>query len=304
MRVIFITDVHIKHNNVQEVQILQDTVNKHGKDADYIVLGGDLLHYHGIVHTQLMLRAIEFIKTCADICPTYVLVGNHDYINNSQYCNENHWLVPCKNMANVTIVDTRIFFGPGFVAVPFVPPGELHRALGPVDMSGIRCVFAHQEMKGCKLGSITSVDGDEWPVTWPVICCGHVHEPHTIQGNIVYPGSTLCHQYGQESFGIYEMTFVRCIISRYIPLNIKKKKVHRTTAANMVTKCIKKDTRYIISGTKAEILRLKQQHTEPNITWKVVHDMSTHKIDEKQIHNNIKQCLNVAALQIYERALV
>ena len=99
---------------------------------------------------------------------TYILVGNHDYISNTQFLTTNHWMNAMKEWKNVVIVDKVIqqnINDLSFVFVPYVFPGRFQEALNTIHIDGINkisCIFAHQEFKGCKLGAILSDIGDVW----------------------------------------------------------------------------------------------------------------------------------------------
>ena len=39
------------------------------------------------------------------LAPTYILVGNHDFQNNSQFLTDNHWMTGMKEWKNTVVVD-------------------------------------------------------------------------------------------------------------------------------------------------------------------------------------------------------
>ena len=41
----------------------------------------------------------------SEISTTYILVGNHDLINNQQFLSTNHWMNALKDWPNIFIVD-------------------------------------------------------------------------------------------------------------------------------------------------------------------------------------------------------
>jgi DNA repair exonuclease SbcCD nuclease subunit len=57
-------------------------------------------------------------------------------------------------------------------------------------------IFAHQEFKGCKMGAMLSVNGDEWKPEYPMCISGHIHDHQHLQGNILYPGTPYQISYG------------------------------------------------------------------------------------------------------------
>lgn len=59
-------------------------------------------------------------------------------------------------------------------------------------------IFAHQEFRGCKLGSIISESGDVWSEEYPVVISGHIHDLQTLPG-VVYPGTPIQHSWSDSS---------------------------------------------------------------------------------------------------------
>ena len=100
--VLFIGDIHIKMSNLFKVNSILEKVRGKtlwkGDTPTLAVLAGDILDTHERLHTQLMNKALELILALADHMPTFVLVGNHDYINNSQFCSNEHWMVSLKTL--------------------------------------------------------------------------------------------------------------------------------------------------------------------------------------------------------------
>ncbi len=63
-------------------------------------------------------------------------------------------------------------------------------------------IFAHQEFFGCKMGALTSEDGDKWGLSWPNVVSGHIHSKQRPQTNIYYPGSSMQVAYGESEQNI------------------------------------------------------------------------------------------------------
>ena len=209
MRVIAIGDPHFRVENIVEVENFMEKMAKLAKseNPDMIVVLGDLLHTHEKIFTIALNKAYDFIRILRDIAPTYVLVGNHDYIQNSQFLTENHWMNAMKDWENVVIVDTVITVekqGAKFVLLPYVPNGRFQEALNTIDddWKDADCIFAHQECAGCKMGAIISIEGDIWPEDYPCIVSGHIHSRQTPQPNIYYTGSAMQHAFGESDKNI------------------------------------------------------------------------------------------------------
>jgi DNA repair exonuclease SbcCD nuclease subunit len=215
--VLFIGDPHIQIDNIPEVELCIEKLILLAKEKipTFIVIAGDLLHTHERLHTTPLNKCYEFINEMRNISKTYVLVGNHDYENNSQFLTTNHWMNGLKEWNNVIIVDKvilEIINGRQFVFVPYVSPGRFKEALDKtfsdeIELLKSDCIFAHQEFFGCKMGAIISVEGDKWPLHYPNVISGHIHSRQTPQKNIYYPGSMLQHAFGESTKNI-----IACLI--------------------------------------------------------------------------------------------
>lgn len=201
-RYLFIGDLHVKTDNREQIDLLLTEVfgllTEHTYDA--IVLGGDILHYHERLFTQPLNQALHFIQSLSTIAKVYVLVGNHDYINNSQFLTRNHWLNALKTWNNVVIVD-RALEEEHVLFLPYVPPGRLVEAMETVTKrwNYKEVIFCHQEFRGCKMGAITSVEGDEWDDEYPLVISGHIHDHQLVGKKVVYPGTPLQHGFGDST---------------------------------------------------------------------------------------------------------
>jgi len=132
-------DVHIKLDNLLEIDHLTDTLVsliQHHR-PDYLVLLGDILHTHERIHTNCLNQAAKLFRKCSEIIPTYVLVGNHDYISNSQFLTDEHWMNPFKEWPGLFIVD-RVTRVDSAVLCPYVPDGRLIEALETLNRSEVR----------------------------------------------------------------------------------------------------------------------------------------------------------------------
>jgi DNA repair exonuclease SbcCD nuclease subunit len=234
MKFLFIGDVHIKTDNSEEIDILMLEIERICRltKYDYIIVGGDVMHYHERLFTQCLNKSLFFLNKLSNIAYTFVLVGNHDYINNSEFLTENHWMNSMKNVKNIKIVD-QVIEENDFILCPYVYPGRFIEALETKTKNWMskKIIFAHQEFKGCKMGAIDSIEGDDWKGEFPIVVSGHIHDNQKIGKNVYYPGSPLQHSFGDSE------TRVLCDISiendekeviiTDIPLNVPKKKIMR-----------------------------------------------------------------------------
>lgn len=228
--ILFIGDVHVKFSNQKDLDKLEAKMLQM-RDISLIVVAGDILDTHERINTQLMNRAYTLIKNLRTVAPVYVLVGNHDYINNQQFLTENHWMNGMKEWDRVHIIDYPMHLegvsGQAFAFVPYVPPGRFVEALDKLDgWKDSVCVFAHQEIKNCKMGFIRSIDGDVWEAGWPMLVSGHIHERQNVGDNVLYPRSVLNHAFGADNQGISKLTFTGGIMSEErIDIGLVKKSI-------------------------------------------------------------------------------
>lgn len=199
---IVIGDPHFKTNNTVECQALITkvcaAVDKF--KPDFVVCLGDLLDKHETIHETPFNLATKFMKELSARSLTFLIVGNHDYCNNQQFLSDRHPYNAMKEWANLIVVDqvkVYPFKDFEFLFVPYVPPGRFKEALVSYDMwDTCDCIFAHQEFYGCKMGAITSSEGDRWDDDFPLVISGHIHTAQTIGTNIHYVGSSMQHAFG------------------------------------------------------------------------------------------------------------
>ena len=237
---LIIGDVHIKVNNITEIDILIKNVCDvaTNKKPDFIVLLGDILDTFEKINTFELNKAYELIDNLRNISKTYVLIGNHDMVNCVQYLTINHWANGIKKWDNVIVID-KTYEENDFIFVPYVPNGRFIDALNELneeyDWTKARCIFAHQEFYGAKMGAIISEDGDKWLLEYPNVISGHLHMNQNPQHNIYYPGSSMQVAYGETQDNI--VAFCSFNKDNYdleeIPLGLSKKKIIYTTLDNI-----------------------------------------------------------------------
>ena len=223
LKVVAIGDPHFKEKYmnvmVKFVDHVVDTVKK--ENPDFVVVLGDILDTMNIVTLQPHKLAVKFLKSLGEISETYVIIGNHDLMNNSQFLTDNHIFTPLKGLeqyTNVHIIDKPLVItkkGFNFAFCPYVPPGRFKEALNtlPIDVNSPQwekcdCIFAHQEFKGAAMGAIISEEGDEWESYLPPVISGHIHDSQIIGSNIYYTGSSMQHSFSEsEKKGTWVVSF-------------------------------------------------------------------------------------------------
>lgn len=292
---LFIGDPHIKQDNSDEVDILINEIERIFKEElpDYIVVGGDVMHYHERLYTQSLNKSLDFFKKLTSLTYTFVLVGNHDYINNSEFLSENHWMNSLKNWPNIEIVD-KVIDKDYYMLCPYVYPGRFIEALETKtkDWKDKKFIFAHQEFKGCKMGAIVSSTGDEWDEKYPFVISGHIHDNQKIGENILYPGTPLQHAFGDTDKRVI------CIINynhsntniKEIELNVPKKRIIKTTIENLKdvnTKC-NENTKIKLDVSTEEFKLFKESKEYKDLLKKGVKIQIQKRKNEKNINDKDK----------------
>jgi len=210
IKILGVGDPHIKIDNLPEFDLFCNKLYELAieENPDIIIVLGDVLDTHERLHTVTMNKAFDMIKNLRDISKTYILVGNHDAINNRIFLNENHWMNAMKEWKNVEIIDKVKVLDINDIKltlVPYVPNGRFIEALKTNDEEEWKnsdLIFAHQEFYGCKMGAIVSVDGDRWDEEYPYVISGHIHSNQRPQKNIYYPGSAMQNAFGESEKNI------------------------------------------------------------------------------------------------------
>lgn len=189
-KALVVGDLHFKNSNILECERFSDYVVGVAEKykPSFIVLLGDLLHYHGLIHVPAHNILINFIERLSEISETYVIMGNHDLINHSQFLTDNHIFNPLKKWKNVTIVDTpvhKLIKGKEFIFCPYIPQGRIVEALNTLNDQDVLweiadCIFTHY-----------GFDKEEWEDGYPNVIGGHIHTSQIIEPNIYYIGSAM-----------------------------------------------------------------------------------------------------------------
>lgn len=205
VRCLTIGDPHFKSSNVPESkEMIQKICNKIKElDPDFVVCLGDILHTHEKIHIEPLCLATSFLLKMAELKPTYLIIGNHDRPNNSDFLTDKHAFNGLKGHNNLYIVDTteeHVIQNHRFIFVPYVYPGRFMEALNKLEnpLTNVTSIFAHQEFLNAKMGAICSKSGDPWSLSNPLVISGHVHEYDHLQKNIIYTGTPMQHSFGER----------------------------------------------------------------------------------------------------------
>lgn len=266
-----IGDIHIKLTNFDEIDNLTEKLLSVIGNPDFVVILGDILDTHEKVNTMAMNKACDFFEKFWRKYKTYVLVGNHDAINNQIFLSDNHWMRSLKNThENLVIVDDITFLetnGELFTFCPYVFAGRFEEALntGGEKWKKSSVIFAHQEIRGCKMGGIISKIGDVWGEDYPYLISGHIHLHQQLQKNVFYVGSSLQLAYGESEENIAISLDVDGGVVEITehPLSLPRKKILTSSLDDLVKLKRNKedDVRLVLTGTLEEFKMFKKSET-------------------------------------------
>ena len=202
--ILLIGDPHFKtSNHIETEQLEKEILNllKTNTKIDFVVLLGDILDTHEKINMRPFCRASNFIINISKYKPVYVLIGNHDRLNNNVFMTKEHPFLGLENYKNIKIID-ETYQEDNFVFVPYVPNGRFKEALNFINFDyndSEICIFAHQEFKGCQMKNIVSETGDEWNEDNCPVFSGHIHHYHKPQKNIIYTGTPYQINFGDSA---------------------------------------------------------------------------------------------------------
>ena len=312
-----IGDPHFKEGNINETDEMKNkilsVIDEH--NPDIIVCLGDVLHYHNKLETSHLNRAEDFLKKLQDKRKLFLIIGNHDRPNNSVFLTDEHPFNALKYWDNTTVVDypcDTIFNNYRFIFVPYVFPGRFHEALSKLkDPYNCKCIFAHQEFYGAKMGSIESTEGDVWKLDNPLVVSGHVHEYDKLQENLIYTGTPIQHTFGEngkKTISIFDFDEYGYRETR-IDLKLRKKKTTKIKPScldelnidlndknRLVIECSAEEFKVIMKSQKIISMiesGVKVQHKDNSVNYSLVECNENFII---ALHNRIKNNIRLTKL--------
>lgn len=268
MKVLVVGDLHFKVSNKLCEQFIS-ALDCKGYDA--CILLGDVLHTHEKISESCMNMVIRLFYKITRQCHLYVIVGNHDYKDASQFLTSRHSLAAFKEWKNVTVVDYPTIVeicGKKFTMCPYVSPGRFREAIDVVDWKSTDMIFCHQEFFGVKMGAITSTTGDPWKSSYPRVVSGHIHDRQKLANGVYYPGVPYDHGYG------YNGKRIVCVIDESlritsIDLGLSRNRLLYMTLEEAEGLEVNENDNYkvVLSCTKTQYADFCKNHKHKNVTF-------------------------------------
>lgn len=296
--ILFIGDPHVKTDNLPDCDLLLNEILKaiEERNPDICIIAGDVMHYHEKLYTVALNKAHEMIYKISQLIPCYVLVGNHDMINNQQFLTENHWMNSMKHWdSDVYVIDKPFLLqlnGDNYILCPYVYPGRFIEALNKLDFDfkDAKLIFAHQEFKGCKMGAITSELGDVWEENYPKVISGHIHNNQKPQNNVYYPGASQQQAFGESENCVLALIKINedDVEIEELPLLLPRKKIISLDISKIDDLKLKESNdkiRLTISGDYDDFKSFKKSEKYKKLTndgVKVVFKHKKKKVDKEK----------------------
>lgn len=311
--IVAIGDLHFKKDTPAMTDLVISKITEQITKIrpDIVVLLGDILDTMEKIDMKTQNKATKFIKHLASLksnadefINVVVIIGNHERPDSTNFLTEDSSFYALKGFPNIHIADRVLSMNwetvgvkekMRFVFVPYVAPGEFHRALDTLEdkVMDPKCtpytIFCHQEFRGVQIGRYKSKEGDEWPLENPLIISGHIHTRQQVQPNIFYPGTPYqisFHDNTDKVFVIAEYAVGKQPNVNIVPLDIRRKRIITLTPAEVDSfvpppNC---DVQVDIVGSNAEIKALNATGLIPKMRSRGVSVSLSTKSDKNPLN--------------------
>lgn len=246
MSILLIGDPHFKEKNKLDTDIAVDFIISKIKteitNIKAVIVLGDVLHDHSKCYQNAHKRASDFLLALANLCETYVIMGNHDRPDNQDFLTDRHFFTGYNYVPHLHIVskvEVIEILQRKIILVPYVAAGRFKEALYTYNDTKVwwkNCdiICAHQEFRNCILkeesNTISSI-GDIWKDDDIQIYSGHIHLAHDYN-NIHYVGSMTQNSYDESTYKRVILLNLQDLVSQDIILPVRKKILVELTEEN------------------------------------------------------------------------
>ena len=153
------------------------------------------------------------------------------------------------------------------------------------------------------MGVIESIEGDKWPLSYPEVISGHIHDKQKPQKNIYYTGSCMQHAFGEShDKTIAWLTFEdngynKTYSTEEISLNLPKKRIVYLEVEDLEDYVVPETEdmlRLTVSGTREEFKAFKKTKKYQQMAKKGIKIFHQHpKIEEEKEHRNVEDFLTI-----------
>lgn len=207
-KVLWMTDIHMKHSNLsltEELFRFVETTLKE-RNLEYLIITGDLNDTKSIIRSECFVQLRKFFERTETFLQTFILVGNHD-MHNPKDMSFGHSLEILKDIPNVSVIDEpQLVAFDGGMEVKFIPYTEDNKMLMKElkNKEGAKYLFCHNGIAGAQLNAKGSFDdfsiSSAQYTKFDRVFVGHYHNYHELEnGKITYLGSPFSHSFGESN---------------------------------------------------------------------------------------------------------
>jgi len=243
IKIAHLADLHIRlHSRFDEYeQVFNRTIeNLQEQKPDIIYLGGDIFHSKINLSPEAVDIASKFLRDCANIAYTIVIIGNHD----ASLKSKNSRLDALTPLINLTLgtkyvlkisVDSEIIgYNNKLNFFHYSCKDDKTFTDEELNTKGVKICLHHGMVIGSKNNSgkvFDRSDRDNIPFEkFNLTLLGDIHKLQTINSNIFYPSSLICQDFGEHpiehGYLIHKIGDNQTITSEFIP--IKNEYAHFT----------------------------------------------------------------------------
>lgn len=202
--ILAVGDLHFHTNTLHIIPSLTREIIRviHEHHITDVVLLGDTLDRFESINMIAWHRSVQFMETILNHISgkLYVIIGNHDRINNNEGQTDLSPYYTMKQWARVHIID-KVQIIDNMLFVPYLPKNKFNDVIAKIDLTNVVIGFGHQEFQGCSMGAIVSDSTDVWDYDIPFIS-GHIHIKQKL-GHVWYPGTPY-----QQSYSDHHVRYV------------------------------------------------------------------------------------------------
>lgn len=271
MQIFHIADTHIRlfkrHKEYEVVfERLYDYIRSNKQPNDIIFLGGDIVHNKTDMSPELIYQTSKFLKSCADICPTILICGNHDFSENSRRLDALTPIVSTLNHPNLYYwKDSGVYELHGIAFSVFGICDDKSNWVRAKDIKGKYKIALHH---GLIKGATTDIGHEiESGITldyfdgFSISMLGDIHSPQYLNDSktVAYVGSTVQQNYSETieghglivwdvesgtgkfvkipndyAFVTFDLIDGNCIIPDNLPKNLRVRIRHENSSAQQI----------------------------------------------------------------------
>jgi len=228
-----LADIHIRnvkrHDEYEAVfeklyQSLKEEKEKHPGLGIY--LGGDIVHAKLDMSPELIQVTYKLLKSCADIAPTFMILGNHDCnLNNKHRLDALTPIVNSLNHPNLFFLrDTGIYRTNTIDFVVWSITDDIQNYVMPPKEKNAQMLFFHGAVDTAQTEQGIEIKNDKIKLSmlnkFDYVLMGDIHKYQYLDENkrICYCGSTIQQNFGESISHGYVLWYLNTGFSKFIEI--------------------------------------------------------------------------------------